>query len=149
MMPVTQSIASDTIEPNESSPLLHHDHDENIPPVSTEVLIPAKLTSGWIPESRRPFFVVVLCTVCVLAIDAGIFMQLVPITRILEGIICHSYYEHHPDLVDFKGPIPEEMCKISPVQGELAMLKGWSGLFDCLPGIGAVLVSCDYPLSSG
>lgn len=133
-MSIPQSIAVAVNQPDESAPLLHHDQNESPPSAAAEIV------SDEMPESRKAFFIIVLCTVCVLAIDVGIFMQIAPITRILESIICHSYYERHPDLVGFEGRIPEEMCKISPVQGELAMLKGWSSLFDCLPGIGPSIV---------
>ena len=83
---------------------------------------------------NRSTLVLVLCSICILCIDAGLYLQLAPLTRILESIVCESYYSKHPDLVDFIGAVPEEMCKISVVQSPVALLKGWFALLDCIPG---------------
>lgn len=64
------------------------------------------------------------------------FLQMAPLTRILESIVCESYYIQHPDLEGFigSGDIPEEMCKGPAVQSSVALLKGWYALLDCIPG---------------
>jgi hypothetical protein len=96
---------------------------------------PATTTSSWSDGKNRSTFVLVLCTICILCIDAGLFLQMAPLTRIQESILCESYYNKHPDLEDFTGAIPEEMCKkIAAVQSSLALLKGWFALLDCIPG---------------
>ncbi|CAG8954545.1 hypothetical protein HYFRA_00004460 [Hymenoscyphus fraxineus] len=114
----------------ESSPLLQPDlHGEEDPSARDD------------PKSNsRTFFVVLMCTICVLTIDIGIFLQLAPLTRILESIVCRSYYQK---LGQFLIEIPESKCKISAIQGRLAMLKGWSALFECLP---SVLLAVPYGL---
>lgn len=66
--------------------------------------------------------------------DAGMFLQVAPLIRILESIVCESYYSKHRDLGNFIGPIPEDMCKITEVQSTVALLKGWFAFADCIPG---------------
>lgn len=106
---------------SESTPLLHQDdvHGNEVTPGKLD----RQSTSGTLS-------VVLLCTLCILTIDVGIFLQMAPLTRILESIVCRSYYQ---ELGQFIGGIPESECKLSAIQGRLAMLKGWSALSDCLP----------------
>ncbi|KAH0595474.1 hypothetical protein MHUMG1_06649 [Metarhizium humberi] len=54
-------------------------------------------------------------------------------TRIFERIYCREYYEKHdPSLIgsDGRGGVDEKWCKVSWVQGEVAMLRGWQLTFE-------------------
>jgi hypothetical protein len=66
-------------------------------------------------------------------VETGASMTGGPITRIFEAIACRQYYEiHDPNAIDRSGQIPEEMCKGSEIQGEVAIVKGYGELFDGL-----------------
>ena len=55
--------------------------------------------------------------------------------RIYESILCRSYYNiADPSQIDDGGVVDERLCKIDPVQEELAALTGWESFFDTLPG---------------
>lgn len=63
-------------------------------------------------------------------------MQRAPFLRIVEDAVCREYYEGvAPKEIDLSLPIPEEDCKIAPVQSELAWLKGIDMTVSCIPGI--------------
>lgn len=71
------------------------------------------------------------CCVIVFFIDFGAFLAGPPEIEIFEKIICKHYYatvgvgnwEEDPRL-----------CKVTPVQTELALIQGWKGTFGTLPG---------------
>nr|POE54174.1 efflux pump ustt [Quercus suber] len=68
-----------------------------------------------------------------------------PQTRIMESVICYRYYETaDPSKIqigrDQIGPgalggVPEMLCKVGAVQGELAELGGYQRVFDGLPAL--------------
>lgn len=62
-------------------------------------------------------------------------MLLIPQTWIYESIICKHYYH------DGRTLIPEEECKIAPIQGELAKIRAISASIVSIPGI---LLSVPY-----
>ncbi|EPE30593.1 MFS general substrate transporter [Glarea lozoyensis ATCC 20868] len=107
------------ITETESTPLLAH------PPLT-------KPQNTYYNPKHKPLIVVSICVLCVLVLEIGVYLQLTPITRILESIICRNYYLAHPE-TGLVSPIPEAECKIAAVQSELTMLRGWAMLFDCLP----------------
>jgi hypothetical protein len=96
------------------------------------LITPSTPSTSWYPPKHKPLIVVSLCTLCILILDFGVYIQLAPITRIFESIICKNYYDEHPEF-GMSGQIPEAECKIAAIQSELAMLKGWQALFECLP----------------
>jgi hypothetical protein len=51
-----------------------------------------------------------------------------PLQRLFENSLCLKYY-HFPE-----SGVPEETCKISEVQYNLAILRGWKSMFDNIPG---------------
>lgn len=65
------------------------------------------------------------------------FQILVPAqTRIYEQAICLQWYNaNEPDDIPSSGVIPEERCKLAPIQQELASLKGWYETFDAAPAL--------------
>jgi len=107
-------------EPQDTSPLLgttHHDDD------------PAKLKSNYIR-------IIIAVTCAVFLVEIGDFILRAPTIRLMEDTICRKYYDSQGNTsVNLNLPIPEERCKIAPVQTELAMLRGWDTTFSCIPGI--------------
>ena len=60
---------------------------------------------------------------------------IVPTIALLERSICYTYYaEHDPHVIGPGGLVNERLCKIGPVQEQLAVLRGWKALFEALPG---------------
>ncbi|KAE8351970.1 major facilitator superfamily domain-containing protein [Aspergillus coremiiformis] len=51
-------------------------------------------------------------------------------TKIMESIVCRNYYDQPGTQ-----PTSERSCKIEPVQSELAAIRGYQQLFDCLASI--------------
>jgi len=101
----------------ESAPLLPHQNDK--------------------PANHPHFVLVATVIVCsIFVIEVGDFMGRAPVTRLLEDSVCRKYYESVGTMaLDLSLHIPEENCKISPVQREVAMLKGWDMTFASIPGL--------------
>ncbi|KAF2202985.1 MFS general substrate transporter [Delitschia confertaspora ATCC 74209] len=87
-------------------------------------------------KSRIWIWVVILGTFLITIIDVGSFLADPPKTRIFEANLCLRYYsKHDPSKINNDGTVDEALCKINAVQEKLAMIIGWSGLFDAIPGI--------------
>ena len=84
-------------------------------------------------QPPRVFRVVFLCVLSIFLIEIGDFMQRAPWTRILEDIVCRSHFGTHSRR--WEPEIPEQECKVAPVQAQVAMLKGWDLSFSCIPAI--------------
>jgi hypothetical protein len=69
-----------------------------------------------------------------LLITAGsTFLQLAPMTAIMESIICENHYQQASRMSrNHSQAWSDSSCKIEPVQSELAKIRGWQQLFDCL-----------------
>jgi hypothetical protein len=89
------------------------------------------------PESKKSssLLIITLVLLFVLSLEAGDQMIGPAQTRVFESIYCRQYYEKH-DPSAIHGPgrngVDEELCKISVIQGQVAMLKGWQLTFDGL-----------------
>ena len=47
-----------------------------------------------------------------------------PVLRLFEASVCRDYYlEHSPSSVDAGGYVPEELCKLIPIQEEVLFLN--------------------------
>lgn len=70
-------------------------------------------------------------------------MQRAPFTRVLEDVVCRAHFaaKSLPVSRRWEPEIPEEDCKIAPVQARLAMLRAWDITFNSLP---AVFVAVPY-----
>ncbi|KAJ5623363.1 MFS transporter [Penicillium lividum] len=80
--------------------------------------------------------VFVLCVLLVTIGDFGIFLVSLPQTRLYESIACYRYYEaHDPSRIGPGGSVLEKWCKIAPVQGEVAFIRGYELLFAAIPGV--------------
>lgn len=57
-----------------------------------------------------------------------------PRIRLLEASICRSYYnEHDPSSLNPDGSVDETLCKLKPVQTELAYIRGWQVFWEAIP----------------
>ncbi|KAF2476025.1 MFS general substrate transporter [Lindgomyces ingoldianus] len=72
-------------------------------------------------------------TLCCLAlffiVEMFNFVTYAPLTVLFENVICDAYYSKRSSTRS--GGYYD--CKIEPIQGDLARLKGWKGFFDTLP----------------
>lgn len=85
---------------------------------------------------EKPVVFVFLCVLIVFCVDFGNFLSVAPQTRIYEAIACRKYYEkHEPGQYRLLEDIPEDKCKIPPVQGELAFVQGLQISFEALPSM--------------
>lgn len=70
----------------------------------------------------------------VAAVDCGLIIVLVALTRIYENIVCRNWYSLHEPGAIFPGSDPpEKSCKIDAVQSYLAFLRGFEAVFRALP----------------
>jgi hypothetical protein len=60
-----------------------------------------------------------------LLINLATSLYQLPLNRVIEGRLCRDYYrEHEPSLIDPDGGVDESLCKIDPVQQDLAWIQG-------------------------
>jgi hypothetical protein len=57
-----------------------------------------------------------------------------PLQRLFENSLCLKYY-NFPE-----SGVPEGSCKISEIQYNLAILRGWKSMFDNIPGQYIVMI---------
>lgn len=78
---------------------------------------------------------VVLCAVVFFFAELFELSLFAPTTALLERAICRAYYKTtSPDLIGSDGWVAEQLCRERPIQAELAVVKGWKAVFDCIPG---------------
>ncbi|KAL1647328.1 hypothetical protein SLS58_002656 [Diplodia intermedia] len=112
-----------TAEDNEQSPLL----PQHPAPSASKA---AQGRSKWSPAAISYLFLLVI-----IAGVAGDAVSTPALTRIYESIYCRQYFaEHDPSLIGRDGGdnVPEKLCKIAEVQGQVAMLKAWQTFFDAI-----------------
>ncbi|KAK6533318.1 hypothetical protein TWF694_002269 [Orbilia ellipsospora] len=85
---------------------------------------------------RKALFIIILFIIILFVFDFADSMFQAPIVRIYEDIICRNYFDaHQPELNHSGRQIPEEQCKIPPVQKELALIRGMEPVFDAIPSL--------------
>ncbi|PYH95837.1 MFS transporter, partial [Aspergillus ellipticus CBS 707.79] len=89
------------------------------------------------PTPRRAQQILLLACVVAITLDFGAYLSVAPQLQLYESIICQRLHpEFFAGTVDGRLPPAANLsCKAADVQGELAVLKGWMGTFDQLPGI--------------
>ncbi|KAF2157358.1 MFS general substrate transporter [Myriangium duriaei CBS 260.36] len=136
--------ASSSASTTEISPLLGgSDQPSKQPTVVTvtRTLSPhQKAPSKWRPTSLLALTMVLVATV---TIADGLSMT--PLTRLFESVVCYQYWEvRDPTKIALPrslvgpgavGGVAESLCKIQPVQAEVATLKGWQIFFDGIPSL--------------
>lgn len=97
--------------------------------------MPATETTPFIASPKTPWYksarylLAVIC-VSVVAADFGNALSFAPQMKIFESLICKQCLGRDPiDGAD------DDVCKSSRVQTELALINGWKGTFDQIPGI--------------
>lgn len=102
---------------------------------------PLKSTSSISHHHRSrctwPWIYVVALTIAIAIVsDIGENLYGAPRLRLFESVICTRHYlVHDPSRVDDHGAVPEQLCKIDPVQDKLAQVLGWQFFFDSVPAI--------------
>ncbi|THX32436.1 MFS general substrate transporter [Aureobasidium pullulans] len=101
----------------------------------------ASLDNG--PRRMSPRAILIIMGVLILIVQCGDQFSQAPLTRIQESIYCYQYWEKEDPtkiLVPRSaigpgalGGVEERLCKISEVQGKVAMLKGTQQFLDCVP----------------
>ena len=83
--------------------------------------------------------VVVLCFCIVFLMSMAWSISTPPVSAIMEAVICR---QHHPEAAIATRSIRRDLlvtedplCKGTDVQGELASLRGWAAMVDCVPGM--------------
>jgi hypothetical protein len=77
-----------------------------------------------------------LCACLIFIIHFASFLRAAPKTRLFELGLCRAYFSRNdPTRIDDHGSVPEELCKKTSIQVDLAILKGWLALLSGLPGI--------------
>jgi hypothetical protein len=81
-------------------------------------------------------YVVIGCITLAIVSEIGEYLYTAPRVRLFESVSCSRYYlQHDPSLVNPDGSVPEALCKIDPVQNEVASVLGWQLFFDSIPAI--------------
>ena len=120
----TQSATSEIVQPdvareqNETSPLLPNTSSANASEDS---------------NARSFFILLIICSLMVL-LDFGGYLNIAPQTDIFQDILCRKYYQDNEGSGRLIALPSREMCKIEPIQSELAIINGWKDTFDQIPG---------------
>ncbi|KAH8820175.1 putative MFS transporter [Xylogone sp. PMI_703] len=82
----------------------------------------------------------------ILLVETGDMMTRGPMTRIYEAVACQKYYKVlDQSKIGPDGQVAEELCKIPPIQSEVAVVKGYGELFD---GVASILFAIPYGVMS-
>ncbi|KAK6333520.1 hypothetical protein TWF718_011328 [Orbilia javanica] len=86
--------------------------------------------------SRRGFVILVGFVLAMFMLEVGDQLVKPAMVRIYEDTICRNYYatQQH-ELFPTEQDVPEEKCKIAPVQTELALIRGLEPVFDAIPSL--------------
>lgn len=81
------------------------------------------------------FGALLICGLLFFTVDFASYMRVAPTNRMLELSFCRTYYEKaDPSQIGRDGTVPEDACKLVEIQRQLALLKGWLGLLESIPG---------------
>jgi hypothetical protein len=74
-----------------------------------------------------------LVAVILFLIESADLLLLLPKIRLLEALICHRHYYNNPSSIPPTSEIEVKLCKIAPIQSQLAYVRGWQVFWDALP----------------
>lgn len=135
---------------SEQTPLL-----SSTPP-KTPIFDETEVPKGQVITTARKNAIILILAAFILAIGIGEELISPAQTRVLEAVVCRHYYETHDPAIIKPGHdgwwddesrrgvllgIQEIACKLSPIQGEVAMLKGWQ---TGLESIGSLILAIPY-----
>ncbi|KAF3918097.1 hypothetical protein ABW21_db0207755 [Orbilia brochopaga] len=96
--------------------------------------------AGSVRTTRKALPIIALAILIMFVFNVGNQFITSPQVRIYEDIICRKYYDSHGGgLYPAGRPIPEEKCKIAPVESELALIRGLEPVFDAIPSLLAAI----------
>jgi hypothetical protein len=99
------------------------------PMLSTASL--ASITNVHVPKVHSGETILnIICVIILVTACAGGFAG-VPLTRILEDVVCHQYYGRVQSLDD---PIDENLCKVDAIQSSVAFIFAIVGMCDAIVG---------------
>jgi hypothetical protein len=84
-------------------------------------------------SSKHALRVIVLIATVTLISDLAGYAAVAPQLQLFEEIICRQYYTTIGAL-SAHDQLDRELCKIEPVQSELALINGWTDTFQTIPG---------------
>lgn len=117
-------------EPTEASPLIN---PPDAPTSSDDEQQPVAEDPGWNADAIRAL---VSTTVFLILFTLADLLKYVAVVRLLELGVCREYQlNHHPDLVDDNGYVPEKLCKLAEIQQRLAHLRGYYSALDSVVGL--------------
>lgn len=81
-----------------------------------------------VPKAHRGDTIVTLLCVVLFVIMCSTGFYVIPLTRILEDVVCRQYYLDHPTASlpggggGGGGPVDEKLCKLPPIQADVAFV---------------------------
>lgn len=79
--------------------------------------------------------IIVLVGLLIVLLDFGDMLRTTPKIRLFELSICRRYYlAHDRSRIGPGGNVDESLCKVDEIQESLALVRGWLGLFEGVPG---------------
>ncbi|KAK6508136.1 hypothetical protein TWF506_010238 [Arthrobotrys conoides] len=135
---------------DERTPLLRHDSSQSPPeyqrrssttcnvtnPLETPIIDCEAGSSGPCLTPSRRLVILISFVLGMFILESGDQLVKPAMVRIYEDTICRNYYatQHH-ELFPTGEDVPEEKCKIAPVQTELAFVRGLEPVFDAIPSL--------------
>ncbi|PYH35598.1 MFS general substrate transporter [Aspergillus neoniger CBS 115656] len=81
-------------------------------------------------------YALLICAAFTIAVDFASSLRIAPTNQLLEQSVCRSYYRFvGPSNISTENSVLEGRCKIREIQSEIAVLRGWLGLAEALPGL--------------
>ncbi|RVD86626.1 uncharacterized protein DFL_004892 [Arthrobotrys flagrans] len=133
---------------DERTPLLRHDGAQSLPEYQRRSSTTSNVTNlsetptvdceagspGPNHTSRRGLVILISFVLGMFILEAADQLVKPAMVRIYEDTICRNYYatQQH-ELFPTGEDVPEEKCKIAPVQTELALIRGLEPVFDAIP----------------
>ncbi|KAL8744132.1 MAG: hypothetical protein Q9190_003592 [Brigantiaea leucoxantha] len=118
-----------------TSPQSNHSSTEHSPLLGTDPQ-PRKQSDLNHSQRRVQRHVLGLVMVALVLVNFSFNVTEAAWVRLYESVICHSFYAiADPSVIGKDGKIAERLCKIGPVQEELALLQGWQTFVNTLPGL--------------
>ena len=115
---------------NERTPLISRATSDTTPSHNSQKLDPTN--SG---ASFKLTKIAVYCVVLNFLLEIFDMILITPQVALFQRALCLAHYSQHDiSVIGQDGSISEELCRINPIQHELAVLRGWKGFFDSIPG---------------
>ena len=134
----SRSMESERLIP-ETQGLLDQDLDQGPPALADDDIQDSKQTiRGRIVSTiaNQTYRVTASVFIVWFLLEFGLLALHVPGSRLFERAVCRRYYRDKPSIgvsYHVSGEIDEHLCKISPIQQEVALLVGWRDSFLAIP----------------